>query len=69
MKDHCNGKAHMKAIWSFITSVLKMSAKIVQIKVNFIVLLDEFIQVRRKASIKLHILLLKVIYCSGNPQI
>lgn len=59
----------MKAIWSFITSVLKMSAKIVQIKVNFIVLLDEFIQVRRKASIKLHILLLKVIYCSGNSQI
>ena len=59
----------MKAIWSFITSVSKMSAEIVQIKVNFIVLLDEFIQVRRKASIKLHILLLKVIYCSGNSQI
>ena len=47
-KDHYNSKPHMKALWSFISSILKMPAEVGQKDVGVSVSLEK---VKRKANI------------------
>ena len=67
IKDHCNGKLHMKILHSFKASILKIPAKVVQKEVDTDVSLDEF--KGSKENLTSHILLLKMIHRSGSSQI
>ena len=51
IKDHCNGKLHMKILRSFKASILKIPAKVVQKEVDTDVSLDEFKRLKRKSNI------------------
>ena len=65
IKDHCNGKPHMKTFCSFKASVLKISAEVGQKEVGASVSLDEFKQLKRKSIVAL----LKMIYCSNSVDL
>ena len=51
IKDHCNGKPHMKTFCSFKASVLKISAEVGQKEVGASVSLDEFKRLKRKSIV------------------
>ena len=51
IKNHCDGKPHIKTLPSFKASVLKIPAEVCQKEVDTSVLMDKFKRLKRKTNI------------------